>query len=187
MVGSVPAGKALRRSGALPGDQLYVTGRLGGAAAGLAKLAKSGRSPRNVADPARVSATLAPHLYPVPRVLQGLALRSRGLVSAAIDLSDGLSTDLAHLCEESGVGAVLQVGKLPVAPGASLEQAMHGGEDYELLFAARPSIGLPRTIAGVSITRIGFLTPHNPGEPVTMVENGSISPLDSRGWEHFQA
>ena len=186
LVGAVPAGKALRRSGARPGDQLYVTGCLGGAAAGLADLAKMGKSPRNGADPARVTGNLAAHLYPAPRVLQGLALRRRELATAAIDLSDGLSTDLAHLCEESGVGGVLEADKVPVAAGASLEQAMHGGEDYQLLFAARPSVRLPLTIAGVSITRIGYLTRRNPDHPIILVENGAISPLDPQGWEHFR-
>ena len=94
-----------------------------------------------------------------------MALRRRGLAAAAIDLSDGLSTDLAHLCEESRVGAIIELERLPVAPGASPEQALHGGEDYELLFAARASIRMPRSIAGVPITRIGYVTKRKAGEP----------------------
>ena len=186
LVGAVPAGKALRRSGARPGDLLYVTGRLGGAAAGLVRLAKAGGKFRHVSDPARVPAALAAHLYPRPRIPQGLALRRRGLASAAIDLSDGLSTDLAHLCDESGVGAILQAGLLPVSEGASRQHALHGGEDYELLFAARPSVRIPRSIAGVAITRIGEITRRRTGKPGVMVDSGlGAEPLLPRGWQHF--
>jgi thiamine-monophosphate kinase len=186
LVGAVPAGQALRRSGARPGDQLYVTGRLGGAAAGLAKLASAAGRLRGVGDRARVPGALATHLYPEPRVLQGLALRRRGLATATIDLSDGPSTDLRHLCEESGVGAILMADKLPVAEEATLEQALHGGEDYELLFAAHPSVPMPRSIAGVAVTRIGSFTKRRLGQPLILVARGStVAPLESRGWEHF--
>ncbi len=186
LVGAVPAGKALRRSGARPGDALFVTGTLGGAAAGLRTLAESRGSPRRAADRARVPAALAAHLYPQPRVSQGLALRQRALAAAAIDLSDGLSTDLAHLCEESRVGATVELDLLPVAIGASLEQALHGGEDYELLFSARPSIRVPRSIAGVPITRIGYVTRRKAGQPPMKLATGDIAePFEPRGWEHF--
>jgi thiamine-monophosphate kinase len=186
LVGAVPAGMALRRSGARPGDVLYVTGRLGGAAAGLELLAKSRGRWRGPADPARVPAGLAAHLYPQPRVVQGLALRRRGLAAAAIDLSDGLSTDLAHLCQESGVAALLQADRLPIGEGASLEQALHGGEDYELLFSARSSVRMPRSIAGVTVTAIGKITLRSAGRPLILVARGSkVLPLESRGWEHF--
>jgi thiamine-monophosphate kinase len=133
LVGAVPRGKALLRSGARPGDLVYVTGSLGGAAAGLTRLAElaeaSGMRGRTGAlrVPKGLEGLLAPHLYPQPRVAQGLWLRRRGLASAAIDLSDGLSTDLAHLCAESGVGAEVEASQVPVSPGASLEQALHGG------------------------------------------------------------
>ena len=110
LTGAVRRGKALLRSGARPGDLLYVTGTLGGAAAALARLAQwaetqSRTRARRTSSPPRIPAKLqpllAPHLFPQPRVAQGLWLARRGLASAAIDLSDGLSTDLAHLCEES--------------------------------------------------------------------------------------
>jgi thiamine-monophosphate kinase len=186
LVGALPAGKALRRSRARPGDLLYVTGTLGGAAAGLQKLAESRTSMLPAAGPAHIPAPLAAHLYPQPRVPQGLALRRRALAAAAIDLSDGLSTDLAHLCEESRVGAAVELDLLPVAGGASVEQALHGGEDYELLFAARPSVRMPRSIAGTPITRIGYVTRRKAGKPPLMLATADLlEPLEPRGWEHF--
>jgi thiamine-monophosphate kinase len=209
LVGAVPRGKALLRSGARAGDLVYVTGSLGGAAAGLAKLkdlAREGSQGRSVhalslsrqrpaqgwatkgavSIPAASRDSVAPHLFPQPRVEQGLALRRRALATAAIDLSDGLSTDLTHLCEESGVSATLQRELLPVADGALLEQALNGGEDYELLFTARPKAHVPRLIAGVPITRIGHIRERAAGEPRIMVANGSVvEPLEARGWEHF--
>ncbi len=181
LVGAVPAGKALLRSGARPGDLLYVTGSLGGAAAGLAGLSAAGGLKRDAGKDA-----LSRHLYPEPRIRQGLALRRRRLAAAAIDLSDGLSTDLAHLCEESGVGAMVYAGMVPVAEGASLDQALHGGEDYELLFAARPSVRVPRSIGGISITRIGEVTRRSAGKaPVRLATGLTVGPLEPRGWEHF--
>jgi thiamine-monophosphate kinase len=187
LVGAVPAGRALLRSGARPGDLLYLTGTLGGAAAGLRRLAEStGKRRRVLTDPAAAPAELSSHLYPQPRVQQGLALRRRGMATAALDLSDGLSTDLAHLCEESGVGAIVESSRLPVADGASLEQALHGGEDYELLFTARPSTRIPRALAGVTVTRIGEVMRLKAGRARVMIANGTIlKPLEPRGWEHF--
>ena len=190
LVGAVPRGKALLRSGARPGDLLYVTGTLGGAAAGLARLAElacgdaAGREPDPIPNEWR--GVLSPQMYPKPRVDQGLALRRRRLASAAIDISDGLSTDLAHLCEESGVSALVEAAALPVAPGASLGQALHGGEDYELLFTVRPGARVPRTIAGVPLTKIGRITKLKPRQPVAMLaKDGNLEPLHPRGWQHF--
>ena len=184
LVGAVPAGKALRRSGARPGDVLYVTGKLGGAAAGLASLAGAGGKRR--AGRMRLPAVEAAHLLPEPRVAQGLVLRRRGLAVAAIDISDGLSTDLGHLCEESGAGAKIQLDLLPVADGATLEQALHGGEDYELLFAARKGVRMPGAIAGVPIRRIGEVTRRKGGEAMVMAsQGGRFERLERRGWEHF--
>ena len=93
--------------------------------------------------PKNLEAQLAPHLYPQPRVAQGLWLVRHGLASAAIDLSDGLSTDLAHICEESGVAAEVNAAALPIHPAATLPQALNGGEDYELLFTAPPLPACP--------------------------------------------
>lgn len=182
LIGAVPVGRALLRTGARPGDLLYVTGSLGGAAAGLAKLAVAGGRLRRGA----VKGELSRHLYPEPRIRQGLVLQRRGLAAAAIDLSDGLSTDLAHLCEEPGVGAVVYADMVPVAEGASLEQALHGGEDYELLFAARPTVRIPRSIGGVSIAKIGAVTKARARQAAVLLAKGStLEPLAPRGWEHF--
>ncbi len=199
LVGAVPRGKALLRSGAHPGDLLYVTGALGGAACGLQRLAdqaaqssnkKEGKAPTapaaQVRIPKRLAALLAPHLHPQPRIAQGLWLRKRGTASAALDISDGLSTDLAHLCEESGVAAEVDAAALPLAPGATLQQALHGGEDYELLFTAPAAARLPRAIQGVAITQIGRILKARAGEPaITLESENGRAPLAVRGWEHF--
>lgn len=186
LLGAVPQGRALLRSTARPGDILYVTGTLGGAAAGLRHLAQ-----HNGKVPTRLKATLAAHLEPQPRIAQGRWLARHGGV-AALDISDGLSTDLAHLCEESRVAAEIDADSLPIAPGATLEEALHGGEDYELLFAARPAVRIPRTIAGVPITQIGrvsCLTGGRSGSArpqITIRTTGGTTSLIPRGWQHFQ-
>ena len=190
LVGAVPRGCALLRSGARPGDRLYVTGTLGGAAAGLARLAGlAGAHPGSTTPPRipkKLEAELAAHLYPRPRVAQGLWLRRHGLVSAALDVSDGLSTDLAHLCEESGVAAEVDAALLPIHPAATLDQALDGGEDYELLFTAPPAGRLPRTVAGVPVTQIGVIKRRRSGQPaVTLLSPEGAQPLAPRGWEHF--
>jgi len=119
-------------------------------------------------------------------VAQGLALARRRLATACIDLSDGLSTDLAHLCEESGVAAVVDAAALPLAPGASLEQALHGGEDYELLFTAAAGARAPRAIAGVAITEIGRIVRRRASQPAVQLKTAhGTQPLQRRGWEHF--
>jgi thiamine-monophosphate kinase len=110
----------------------------------------------------------------------------RGLATAAIDLSDGLSTDLARLCAESGVAAEVDAAALPIHPAATLAQALDGGEDYELLFTAPPTARLPRTIAGVPITPIGRILAARPGQPaVTLLTPQGPRPLQPHGWEHF--
>ncbi len=190
LIGAVPRGKALRRSTARAGHLLYVTGALGGAAAALARLQElaaaqpARRQPPRI--PKNLAAQLTPHLYPQPRVAQGLWLVRYGLASAALDLSDGLSTDLAHLCEESGVAAEVDAADLPIHPAATLAQALNGGEDYELLFTAPPSTRLPRKIGGVSITPIGRILKSRPGHPsVTLLTARGPQSLNPQGWEHF--
>jgi thiamine-monophosphate kinase len=190
LVGAVPQGRALLRSGARAGDLLYVTGALGGAASGLARLAELAQAQPAAPNPPRIpkklEAILAPHLYPQPRIRQGLWLQRRGMASAALDLSDGLSTDLAHFCQESGVAAEVDAALLPIHPAATLAQALHGGEDYELLFTAPVTARLPRSIAGVPVTRIGRIAKPHSGQPaaILLTPQGS-QPLKPHGWEHF--
>jgi thiamine-monophosphate kinase len=192
LVGAVPRHRALLRSGARGGDELYVTGALGGAAAGLARLAEwSVAAKPNARGKARgipldFAAELSAHLYPQPRVQQGLWLQKRRSASAAIDISDGFSTDLAHLCEESGVAAEVDATLLPVHASATLEQALHGGEDYELLFTAPEEARIPAAIAGVAVTRIGRMVPRRAGRPeITLIDGRRTLPLIAKGWEHF--
>lgn len=187
LVGAVPRGRAILRSGAKTGDQIYVTGALGGAAASLARLAKWSASKKHTRGiPAEFAAELTAHLYPLPRVSQGLWLQRRRAASAGIDISDGLSTDLAHLCEESGVAAEIDAGLLPIHAGATLEQALHGGEDYEILFTARESARIPNAIAGVAVTRIGRMARRRSGRPqITLVTGRERRPVAPRGWQHF--
>ena len=173
VVGSVPRGKAVLRSGARAGDQIYVTGRLGGSAARVAPLL-SGRPGQR------------PNHQPTPRLEVGAWLREKGLASSMIDVSDGLSTDLQHLCQESGVGAEIEEAAIPRAARANrkpvaLEMALHGGEDYELLFTSARKI--PAVAAGVRLTRIGTINQRR-GLKIRMA-NGQVRRLEVRGWEHF--
>jgi len=184
LVGSVPKGKAVLRSGARPGDGIYVTGELGGSAAALARLREA---KVRAADYER-------HFRPTARVEVGQWLRRRGLASAMIDISDGLSTDLGHICEESGVGAALEAGAIPravvgrPAKQVSLDLAMHGGEDYELLFTVSPKLrgrlnGVRRLVKDLPITKIGRMT----------ADRNIVLDVDGRreemphGFEHFAA
>ena len=179
LIGAVPRRNALLRSGARPGDLIYVTGSLGGSALGLQFLGSGNK---------HSSAKLSPHLWPQPRISQGLWLRRRHAASAAIDISDGLSTDLRHLCEESHVFAEIDAASLPIFPGASLEHALHGGEDYELIFTALPGTRIPKSISGVPVTRIGVITrSRTVSSRLLLVDSsGGKHPLEPCGWEHFR-
>ena len=175
VVGSVPRGKAILRSGAKPGDQIYVTGRLGAAAAAIAGFTKLGVDTQRSA------------YKPVPRLGVGARLREKRVASAMIDISDGLSTDLAHICEESAVGAEIQQAAIPRAMHAnkkavSLDLALHGGEDYELLFTSSKKV-LSR-IAGVEVSHIGKIT-RGRGMRIRDAD-GQLQTLEIRGWEHFR-
>jgi thiamine-monophosphate kinase len=190
LLGSAPAGRALRRSGARPGDRLFCTGSLGGAAVQLAALASLPRKFRNA-----LAAGDHPHLFPQPRVAVGQALLRRALASACIDLSDGLSTDLAHLCLASNAAAEIDATALPLHPLAQAlgpEQALHaalnGGEDYELLFTAPATAKLPRSLAGVPLTEIGRIVRRRKDQPQVMLiaRDGRRSVLEPHGWEHLR-
>jgi thiamine-monophosphate kinase len=182
VVGTVPKGKAILRSGAKAGDRVYVSGDLGGSAAAVVRM-RGGRGKVKPRDYVR-------HFYPEPRVELGRVLREEKLVSAMIDTSDGLSTDIAHICEESGVGAEIDSSLIPraavgkPASEVDLDLALHGGEDYELLFTAAQEKRIPRHIAGVAITQIGRITR---SRGIFVRDSKGVGhELHPRGWEHFR-
>lgn len=180
VVGSIPKGKAVLRSGAVPGNRIYVTGELGRSAQRIGELYSETRMGRRVPR--------VPGILPMPRIEVGKLLRERGLATAMIDVSDGLSTDLSHICEESSVGADIWENAVPRAGSGSdrkvdLRFALHGGDDYELLFTAPRKSRVPHRIAGVAITQIGEITR---GRMLTLVnESGARAELAPQGWEHF--
>ena len=175
LVGSVPAGKALLRSGARPGDSIYVTGELGGTAAALDALRDGGKLTPRLRKRA---------MSPEPRIAAGIALRRLG-ATACMDLSDGLSLDLARLVGASGVRAEIDAASLPIFRGATLEHALHGGEDYELLFTARKTTRLPKTIGGAAVYRIGTVLPPLQRAPAVLLRDGkAVTTLEPRGWQY---
>ncbi len=179
LLGSAPAGKALLRSTAKAGDLIYVTGHLGGSAAELRQLAATPGKIRKSGE--------HPQLFPAPRLSVGQALLRRQLATSCMDVSDGLSTDLKHLCDSSHLSAELMLPAVPIHPlaSSSLDLALHGGEDYELLFSAKPATRIPALIGGVRITRIGTFTARNPRAAITTVdESGRRRKLTAGGWEH---
>lgn len=155
VIGAAPKGAALKRSGARRGDAIYVSGFLGRAAASDY------------------------HDIPEPRLSLGRFLREKLHATACMDLSDGLSLDLHRLCLESKVSASIHR-LLPIAPGASLLDAVYGGEDYELLFTVAPDTKVPATHQGLPLTRIGTVAKGRPGA-LTFFGR----PLKPAGWDPF--
>lgn len=196
LVGSAPVGRSLRRSGAKAGDGLYVTGSLGGAAAELRAMFARGGAGHAEALRGWSSAGVQgrhPQMFPQPRIGVGRALLRRRIATACLDVSDGLSTDVAHLARESGLAAEVQVEELPMHPKTrglkdARELAMGGGEDYELLFTAGAGRRVPAELDGVAVTRIGQMVRRGTGQPlvVTLAADGSRRAMEATGWEHFQ-
>ncbi|HEY8715721.1 MAG TPA: thiamine-phosphate kinase, partial [Candidatus Acidoferrum sp.] len=190
VVGEVRRGRALRRSGARPGDIIYVSGRLGEAELGL-PLVRAGRGSLGLKDE-----RVRKHLFPEPRLGLGRWLAEKGLATAMMDLSDGLSSDLRRLCEASGVrGAVfgpmvpaVRLTELERSGGVDAQQlALNGGDDYELLFTVpdRKKHLVPRAIDGVTVTAIGRITR---GRSVVLIdEDGKSSELKPLGWDPFRS
>ena len=256
VLGETATGAAIKRSGAQPGDHIYVTGTLGGAAAGLkliemgarmdetglASLPRPGQrlggpersvpgavatgSPRGSSSTATeepsvgergssptvregvhvavenaelkaIETLLLRQLRPSPRVGWGIVLGEERLATAMIDISDGLSSDIAHLCEESNAGALIDASSLPIEQYVTtlcgrraldpLMLALHGGEDFELLFTVRPDDvpRLPKRVDGVGITRIGEVT-DQPGK-IRVAEKNRVWDLQPGGFEHFKS
>ena len=193
LVGQIHPDRVLLRSGARAGDGIWVTGSLGGAAAELETMltrAKAGARPGRVRGP---------QSFPEPRLVVGAELarrRSGGsrVVTAGLDVSDGVSSDLAHLCEESGVAARIESALLPLHPRAArlgreraVALALHGGEDYELLFTAKANARLPKVLGGVPLTRIGTVLKKDKARPMMMLvdADGGERTMQRGGWEHL--
>jgi thiamine-monophosphate kinase len=189
VVGEIQRGRAVLRTGARPGDILYTSGRLGEADLGL-RLIRDKSTRVDPRDP-----VLRKHLYPEPRLALGRWLATRRLASAMMDLSDGLSTDLPRLCVASGVGARLTAAAIPTVriprgPRGNrrdaLDLALHGGDDYELLFTVprRKSKQVPRSFHGLPLTPFGEITAQR--ALLLISEDGHESPLPNRGWDPFR-
>lgn len=216
VVGTVKRRQALVRAGARPGDELYVSGTIGGAAAGLEMLRTrrkqftaedaEGAEAKTVSEQGFSSASSAVetcvhrYLYPEPRVRLGLMLSRNRAATACMDLSDGLADAVHQVAVASGVGAVIDADALPIDPAArewferrgadSTIAAVTGGDDYELLFAARPRTGGRLTAAtrpaGVALTRIGICTPDRAVVLRASGDAASDTPLPRAGYDHFR-
>lgn len=186
--GSVAKGGAVMRSGAKAGDSIYVSGPLGGAAAGLKLLKDGARCTAANSDPKSVM--IMKQLRPLPQLRLGKRLQENGLATAMIDLSDGLSSDITHICRASGTGARIFAEEMPFdadllevagSIDAMLEMTLHGGEDFELLFTADAE-----KISGAGlheVFRIGEIT-NNPGV-IEVVRGENTELLPAKGYRHF--
>lgn len=196
VLGEAAPGRTALRSGARVGDAIFVSGELGNAAAGLRYL-EDGHATGALVPSAAIQAAIDSLLRPIPRVELGRSLVERSLVTAMMDVSDGLSIDLSRMCEASGVGAVLDADAIPLATGAKVialrnrqdpfDLALHGGEDYELLFTAPPELRAEieaLATPDVPMTRIGEIRPAREG--VRLVRDGKSKSLAARGFDHFR-
>ncbi|MGI9064996.1 MAG: thiamine-phosphate kinase [Pyrinomonadaceae bacterium] len=188
------------RAGAKPGDQIFVTGFLGDAAAGLRLIEHGARlhfDDSTHADSNSINQLLLRHLEPEPRVGWGLLIGDQRLATAMIDISDGLSSDLNHLCDESKVGALVDASSIPIDKLVTeicgrraldpLMLALHGGEDFELLFTVNPAdlSKLPKRVDGIPVNRIGEIKEASHG--VQIAEGSKVWKLEPGGWEHFKS
>lgn len=189
--GIVPSGRMVRRSGARPGEALFVTGTIGDAALGLRVL--QGKLTLDEADAAYL---IERYRRPLPR--NAFASDLREMASAALDVSDGLVADGGHICETSNVGAVIQADAVPLSAAARAALAqdaglmgllLTGGDDYEILFTA-PDEACPRIAAAalrceVPVTRIGHMTDRSDPMVVVLNQGGAPLALPAGGWRHF--
>lgn len=199
VMGETETGQAILRSGARAGDHIFVTGSLAGAAAGLRLLERGARlskTPPRSTDIQVVEQLILRQLRPEPRVPWGALLGEEHLATAMIDISDGLSSDLAHLCHESRTGVIIDASRLPIDANVEslcgrraldpLLLALHGGEDFELLFTIRPRDlkRLPRALGGVPVTYIGDVT--NDTGQILVTEGSRAWKLEPEGFMHFR-
>lgn len=203
LIGTTAARRALFRHGARVGDRIFVTGTLGDSLAGLQLLMrdKTPRVTQSDSPPLRKSHReflVNRHLHPTARLAEGQWLNTAQLATAAIDLSDGLSGDLRHICEESRVGAELDLGTLPISPACRayaelcglppVQLALTGGEDYELLFTTpannQSTVERQARARGYHLTCIGTIRPRRFG--IQMVSgDGTMQPVPMTSYEHF--
>lgn len=204
LIGTTTARRAMFRHGAHVGDRIYVTGTLGDSLAGL-QLLMRGKTPPSTRRPlpqlrrSHRQFLVNRHLHPTARLAEGQWLNTARLATAAIDLSDGLSGDLRHICEESRVGAELDLGKIPISTACRayaerqclqpVQLALTGGEDYELLFTApskkQSTIERQARARGYRVTCIGTIRPHRFGAQMTSGD-GTTQPIPMTGYEHFR-
>jgi thiamine-monophosphate kinase len=181
VLGTVAEGKAIRRSTAHPGDRIYVSGELG---------APFALTEQMYAVPTRRfrASSYPAHFYPEAQLALARFLADKQIPSAMIDISDGLSLDLARICQASKVGAILQENAIPIASlnrhEVELRHALHGGDEYQLLFTVSPGRRLPSEHKGLPLSLIGYITEGN--EVSIEYENGYITELEPQGWQAFQ-
>jgi len=194
VLGEVEKKNLLSRAGARPGDRVFVTGTLGGSAAGLEILKNMPRGQKLRGRGAEAKKLIAEHLRPVPRTAEGRAIARSGCASAMIDISDGLSSDIAHICEQSGVGAEIHSDRIPISPALMrlssgltmpvLHYAMSGGEDYELLFTVPPGKMNKLRSLHLPVTEIGEIKRR---KALMLVDDaGRKNTLQATGYEHFR-
>jgi len=189
VLGEIDRGKAILRSGAKPGDLLCVSGTLGEAELGLRLIQ------RKLHQQKRWIRLLKKQFYPEPRLALGEWLAARRCATSMIDTSDGLSTDLGHICQASGVGAIVWSEKIPAVHVPSelrrlgldpLDLALNGGEDYELLFTMpkKFSSRLLGEVSGVPVTVIGEITRKK--KVILLRPHGGSAPIKPKGWDPFR-
>jgi thiamine-monophosphate kinase len=218
VIGHCQTGRAVRRNGAKARDAIYVTGSVGGSAAGLKHLLNGARIGDDVCSSAfrrpmlaseqppeggttnAIQSAIRAHLKPEPQVEFGRRLGELGLANSMIDISDGLAQDLAHICEDSGVSAMVDFDAVPIAKEVSyvaatldeaFELAVSGGEDFELLFTADPKNEAALMEIGANcqlrLTRIGIVFTASQSPSLQLRRGGSVQPLSIRGYDHFTA
>ena len=196
LLGEVEPDHLLLRSGAQVGDRVLVTGSLGRSAAGLALLLQ----PEVQVSEEQAQDVLAAHLTPTPRLNEGHVIGQTRAATAMLDLSDGLASDVGHICEMSKVGVRIDGGRVPISEATiavaakigqdSLRMALFGGEDYELLFTAPMDRAQQLALAvesetGTPVTDVGEIVPASEGRTL-MLPDGTVAPLMSEGWDHFR-
>ncbi len=202
LLGEAGRARVMSRAGAQPGDRIFVTGMLGDSAAGLEVLKKGGRGQGSRAETVEsairsrqsaITRLIKRHLRPEPRVAWGRKIALSRCAHAMIDISDGLSSDLSHICEQSGVGALITAQKIPISPSlrkashqlnkTPLHYALSGGEDYELLFTAPPGKIKKLLALGILMTEIGEITQTR--KMLIMDGHKKKTLLKPTGYNHF--